>query len=95
MKSYSIDYFIKFFEELDPLMMCMSAHSTTGNPPQCDAWDWLDPTEQDALYDIIKDFGFLIHVNDGVGAYRNLGEDPHSRIVAFLKYIKQGRACAV
>jgi hypothetical protein len=90
-KTYSIDYFIELFTEVDDDMLCLVKDSHVAS--SYDGWDLLLPEEQDSLYQLIRPYGIFVHVNDGVGQYANLGKTIKQRILTFLLYVKQHKIC--
>ena len=93
MSKYSADYFIKLIDEgVEEENMVLTAQmNPIGNPPTGDVWEWLDDDEQDALYELILPYGMMIHVNDGVGMWRNVAPTPKQRVLAFLNFIKKSK----
>jgi len=88
MKNFSLDYFISKFSRMEDAAFGLS---TDANP--CDAWEWMDCEEEGwALYDIVKDHGYLILVNDGTFPYNNLSLTIKGRIIKFLLHIKRETA---
>lgn len=84
MKVYSIEYFIKLFEEIHEEYFSLSSDV---NPS--DAWEWLEDDEQECLYTMIEPYGLLLAANDGIKDYVAFGNTPKDRVVAFLKYVKR------
>lgn len=91
MKPFTLDYFIKFFESMDDDMYCFTYQKDSSLVAQADAWEWLSNDEQEVLYSIIKPYGMLVLVNNGVGEYVNLGATIKDRVVNFLKHIVKMR----
>lgn len=89
-KFYPLQYFITKFQGMGEEYF--SAHS---DPNPTDAWEWLSPEEQEALYEYIKPYGLLIFVNDGAYEYANMGVTFKERIIFFLNYILRARSCAI
>ncbi len=81
---HDIDYFIRFFEYIEKDMIGMST-----DKPSSDAWEWLREDEADDLYDIIKPFGLLIEVNDGMNNWEEIGKTPQERVCNFLQWVQR------
>ena len=85
-EEYTLDYFISMFS-----MMDASWFSLSTEPEQLDAYNWLSEEEQEALYKIVKPWGILTDVNDGIDGYDLYGETIKERILNFLNHIKDNR----
>lgn len=86
-KYYSIDFFIKKFENMPEEYMGFSYET---NPS--DVWEWTYCDEEAmALYNIARPYGLLVQVNDGNNGWSELGDNPKERVVSFLKYIKMSK----
>lgn len=92
MAKHSVEYFIEYFKQVEEEQMVLTAQTNvTSSVPMGDAWEWLTDDEQDSLYEIIMPYGMLIHVNDGVGMWRNVGDTPKKRVLAFLEFIRKAK----
>lgn len=83
---YYLEYFIEKFENIEEEQFTLSAV-----PRPLDAYEWLTEKEQDTLYRIVKPWGILTEVNDGIEPYSIYGETIKERIINFLYYIKKNK----
>jgi hypothetical protein len=84
MVEYSLDYFILKYESLDASWFCLSTEKDN-----MDAYEWLTDVEAEALFCMVKPWGILTDVNDGIDGYDFFGDTIKGRIINFLKHIKE------
>jgi hypothetical protein len=85
---FDIDYFIDHFQIIsEDQLLCSDEVDVTPS----DAWEWLTEDEADYLYALIRPFGILLHVNDGVGEWQHYGNSPKERVIRFLNFIKYSK----
>ena len=77
---FTLEYFIKKFADLPEDYMGLTTEDT-------DAWMWCSTEEADALAKIVKPFGLLIDVNDGIDSGKGYGDTPKQRVLRFLNHI--------
>ncbi len=85
--TYTLDYFIQKFEEIPSSYIGLSTDALA-----TDAWEWCAADEAEVLFKLIRPYGQLIAVNDGLDDCIYYGADPHSRVLNFLKVVKQKRS---
>lgn len=84
---YDEDFFIDFFENVDP-----GSFSLTSSHEGLDVLSWLGPTEEMALIALTNKWGEIEDVNDGFPGWEVFGDTIQERVVNFLKYAKARNA---
>ncbi len=86
MRQFILEDFISRFEDIPEEQFTLS----TDLKP-LDAYEWLTEKEQEALYRIVRPWGYLTDINDGVEPYSVYGDTIKERILNFLYYIKKNK----
>lgn len=69
---YTLEYFINKFSDIPEDYIGLSSEGT-------DAYEWCDQDEGNALYMIVRLWGYLTDINDGINSSKFFGRTPKGK----------------